>query len=118
MIRSTRLRPTLTPRRRSSNSRRAVGGGELVLTADLVDQREQLGVLARPLRRSRPSGAPVVVSRSRDAQDPQYEIDREVMRVNETHDRLRVGSISPAKYALAARSTSNVILGRFGRLAA
>jgi hypothetical protein len=39
-------------------------------------------------------------------QHPQYEIDREVMRINETHDRLRVGSISDAKYALAARNTS------------
>ena len=28
------------------------------------------------------------------------------MRVHETHDRLRVGSISDAKYALAARNTS------------
>ena len=71
-----------------------------MLAADGVDQPQQLGVLARPPRRSRPSGTPVVVGRGRDAQDPQYEIDREVMRINETHDRLRVGSISPAKYAL------------------
>ncbi|MDF3311910.1 hypothetical protein P3H15_43825 [Rhodococcus sp. T2V] len=28
------------------------------------------------------------------------------MRINETHDLLRVGSISAAKHALAARSTS------------
>jgi hypothetical protein len=50
--------------------RRPIGRGELVLTADLVDQRQQFGVLAGPLRRRDPPGPPLVVGRRRDIKDP------------------------------------------------
>jgi hypothetical protein len=48
-----------------------------------------------------------VVSRRRDAQDPQDETGREVLGVNEAHDCLRVGPTSEAKYALTAFRVSN-----------
>src|SRR5262249_7983193 len=65
----------------------------------------QLGVLHLPATGRGLADPPVVVGRGRDVQDPQHEIDREVMGVDEAHDVLRVGSISAAKYALAARNT-------------
>jgi hypothetical protein len=68
-----------------------------VAGTDLDDHLQQLRVFQRPAARRDLAGTPVVVGRSRDAQDPQHEINREAMGVHEAHDLLRVRSISEAK---------------------
>lgn len=65
--------------------------------ADLEDLLEQRGVIEFAPTWPHAAGFPVVVGRDRDPQDPQYETGREVMGIDEAHDYLRVGPISPAK---------------------
>jgi hypothetical protein len=74
-----------------------VRAGELVRGADLDDHLQQLGVFQLSAAGRGLPGPPVVVGRGGDAQDPQHEIDREVMGVDEAHDVRRVGPISAAK---------------------
>src|SRR5215213_3260245 len=102
------VRPTRTPwaAQLEPDPRGSVGGGELVDTADLDDLLEQRGIIELTAARRDLPGPPVVVGRFRDVEDPQDETGREVMGVDEAHDHLRVGPISLAKYALAARRTS------------
>src|SRR5947199_5880989 len=94
------------PAQLQPHPRRPIRCGELVRCADLDDHLQQLRVLQVPAAGCGLAGPPVVVGRRWDTQDPQYEIDRERVGVDEAHDVLRVGAISEAKYALAARSTS------------
>jgi hypothetical protein len=77
--------------------RGAVGGRELVPGADLEDLLQQDGVVELATARRDLPSAPVVVGGLGDTQDPQNETGREVMRVDEAHDHLRVEPISAAK---------------------
>ena len=65
--------------------------------ADLADLLQQRRVLELAAARRHLPGSPVVVGGLGDTQDPQDETGREVMRLDEAHDDLRVGPISEAK---------------------
>jgi hypothetical protein len=80
---------------RRTNSRPT--DGELVPGADLEDLLQQDGVVELATARRDLPSAPVVVGGLGDTQDPQDETGREVMRVDEAHDHLRVEPISAAK---------------------
>jgi hypothetical protein len=65
--------------------------------ADLADLLEQDRVIELAAARRDLAVSPVVVGGLGHAEDPQDETGREVMRLDEAHDDLRVGPISEAK---------------------